>query len=1002
MSKKHDFSRTGKKSGNHFPAFPSHGLWLMLSTMKHGLFLPVCLLAIQLVAADQSPTNSLPGITKLTGTNVAGTNPLGTNLTVRTPAPAPDPLKSFQVKKGFRLETVAEQPEVADPVAMAFDENGRLFVLEMREREFGNGGKGLVRVLEDTYGDGVFDSSTIYADNIERPMSIICYAGGVFVGAAGEILFLKDTQGDGVADARRVVYTGFAAATNKLAGPVLFNGFAWGLDNRIHCTTPGHGGDIISASAPKPQSLVLSEGNFSFDPRTFQLAVESGSSQAGICFDDRGRRFVSNDGEPFQMVMYEERYAIRNPFEDLPGPLLNPGRGGAAETVYSIRQNKPKSNPAAGGIFTTFSGATIYRDSLFPVEDWGNAFAADASGGLVHHDKFRPHGVEMIADRPLDEQGNEFLACREYSFQPRQVVTGPEGALYIADQNSAPGHGHIYRVVPANFNQPNLPDLGKATPKQLVASLMAANSWYRDTAARLLYERQDKAAIAPLVTMLYDVKSVPLGRMEALHVLDGMHMLVEPHVLKSLGDPDDRVREHGVRSSERFISSAAGQVSEVLWGQLARLAADPSPQVRYQLAFTLGQVRHVGRMEALAEILRRDEADKWVQLAVLSSLNEGAGEMFGVLMSDANFRNHILGEAFLRELLLMIGTKNDPAEVASVLGYLRTMPESPWSFASLRFLGEGLQCARSSLAAVDSRGVLRALTDRALRLRSDPAASEALRAQAILFLNVSTFAETGVGLLNLLNAGSPQTFQSAALITLGRFPDDQVASTIVQFWPLMGPRSHHDALVVLSQRPEWTRIMLGAVENGTIQRVEFSPTEVQFLEVHPDRAIAQRALNLFGPYHPASRQPEVEQFLHAAQMAGVVAHGRTLFFERCAACHKLGGDGNVIGLDLAESAGRGREQLLSKIIDPNHVQNSKGANYLVQTSDGETLTGFIASQNTRSVTLCQANGAERVVPRFRIQSIRNLGISAMPEGLETGLKLQDMADLLEYVTAAGR
>ena len=148
---------------------------------------------------------------------------------------AKNALSTFQVRAGVRLELVAGEPLVVDPIAMCFDEDSRLFVVEMRDySERRDERLGRVRMLEDTDEDGRFDKSTIFAEGLPWPTALICYGGGLFVGSTPDILYFRDTNADGKADERKVVFTGFGEGVKRLNVQQLVNSFTWGLDNRIH------------------------------------------------------------------------------------------------------------------------------------------------------------------------------------------------------------------------------------------------------------------------------------------------------------------------------------------------------------------------------------------------------------------------------------------------------------------------------------------------------------------------------------------------------------------------------------------------------------------------------------------------------------------------------------------------------------------------------------------------------------------------------------------------
>ena len=931
--------------------------------------------------------------------------PTPTNTSPPKAIEQPEWLKNFQVERGFHLELVAAEPLLCNPIAMTFDENGRLFVLEVTNNSASAERKGRVRLLEDSGGNGVFDMSTVFADNLDDPTALACFSGGLFVGAEGRILFLKDTKNTGAADVRLEVFKSFGDAANGAGGDVTITGMAWGLDNRIHVATASRGGDVISSSSPV-QSIVLRHGSFAFDPRRYLLTDETGGGLSGICFDNRGRKFVCAPTNHLELVMYDARYSARNPFYEMPDAMLNLADNGPASLI------RQPGAPTRVSHFTTARGITIYRGNVFPPEYSGDAFVADAAAGVVHRDKLRPSGVEFVAARPADEPESEFLSSRDGSFHPTQVINGPDGALYITGLTrentasassgktnltvtNASGLGRIYRVVPANFKPPaqvktnsKSPtvlergarlQLGKEIGEHLVLLLRHPNAWQRETAARLLYERQDRATIAPLIRLLFDPQAPPLARMHALHVLDGQEFLLaghqtrallESHVAKALNDMDERVREHAVLLAEKFLTN--GTVSDELWEQLAARAGDASPQVRYQLALTLGQARHQGQAQVLADTLRADLNNRWMQMAVLSSVNESAAELFGLLSLDAGVRGADGDPEFLRQLLLVVGARNQKTEIGYVLNYLSAVPEPELAFRLGLALGNSVQLADGSLVAADANGVVNSLSARAINAALDSNAADGTRIQAL------------------------------RLLTLTSYVDATLAVGLMREWPYLTPDLRREAVAALLSRSDRTIALLLYVQDALVPAADFSAIQIRSLMVHPDPTVRQQANYLFGHSNGGQRQAVVNRFSPALQAAGRVEPGRQIFAARCAGCHQPVGRDNSEHLGLAEAARSGKEKLLIRILDPNREAHSEHSETLVQTRDGATLTGFIASQTGHSVTVCDANGGRWPVGNSNIQSQTSLGFSGMPEGLEAGLNQQDMADLLEYITANQR
>ncbi len=375
----------------------------------------------------------------------------------------------------------------------------------------------------------------------------------------------------------------------------------------------------------------------------------------------------------------------------------------------------------ASGYFTGATGITIYRGDAWPVDGQGLAIVGDACTNLVHRKRLEPNGLELIARR-IDAI-SEFVASRDIWFRPVQFANAPDGALYIADMYreviehplslppvikrhldlmSGRDRGRIYRVVPEGFTQRAMPRLGQATGEELVATLAHKNGWHRETAARLLYQRRDKNAVAAL-TKLAATSDLPEGRMHALYALAGQDALTSDVVLAALADSDPRVRVHAVRLAEAVARGTDNDVVPMR-EKLLQLARDEKdPQVAYQLLFSLGElVPDAARDKALAALARRDPADRWMRLALVSSLGSGVAGVFGDLVDDMDFRRSEAGQMLLATLAGQAGSAGRKEDVAAVLTAVESLPDADLALTAqlVRGLMEGAARQGASLEQI--------------------------------------------------------------------------------------------------------------------------------------------------------------------------------------------------------------------------------------------------------------------------------------------------------------
>ena len=936
----------------------------------------------------------------------------------RVPPTEPaDALKKFSVRPGFEVQLVAAEPDVIDPIALCFDEDGRMYVVEMRDySESREKRLGRIRRLEDLDGDGRFEKSTVFLENLAWPTAIFYTNGGVLVGATPDILFAKDTNGDGVADETKKLFTGFGATQEKLNVQGLFNNLIWGLDNRIHGCSGTNGGLVDSVLKPSTPLDVRGKG-FVINPRDWTMTTENGGGQYGLSFDHLGRLFTCSNSVHIETFMYDARYGGKNPHATLPDPRLCPAVDGPAAEVFRTSPEEPwrvirtrwrvaglvggpiEGGGRSAGYFTGATGVTIYKGDAFGNEYVGDAFTGDAGGNLVHHKRLRPgpDGIEPLAERPADEKTIEFLSSSDNWFRPVDFANAPDGSLLVCDMYretiehpwSIPpsikkylhletaNRGRIWRVAPKGFApRPRTPRLSEASSAGLVALLDHANGWHRETAARLLFERQDKSAFEDLVFVV--ATGTPLGTIHAMHAMDGLGLLRAEEIVVSLDHPDAAVREHALKLSEK-LPPARG-----VTGRFAALAEDPSPRVRYQLAWTLGVMATADRAQILARLAKRDGGSRWMRAAILNSLGDGAGEVFAQLASDPTPATQPL----LEQLAEMIGARHDEAEVNAVVAAIRT---SPKPFALARALADG--ASRGGADARVKQWLGGVLAD-AAKVAADATAKPADRAAAIPLLAYNDDADR---LLALLADRSPSV-QLAALAALDRADAAQLAPRVLANFVRYSPRVQSEAVTILLKRPARAKALLEAVRAKTVPPAALNSTQVALLHNHRDPAVKKLAKEVLAAL--SSRDAVVEQFRPATSMSGDAARGKLVYEKLCVSCHRADGAGHALGPDLVTVRNSGREKLLLSILDPNREVQPNFIGYLVETKDGSSVLGVLASDTPAAITIREAYGKETVIPRAAIRRMTSQGKSIMPEGLEQGLKAQDLADLMTFIESA--
>ncbi len=943
--------------------------------------------------------------------------------------------KSFRLPPGFRAELVASEPQVVDPVALAFDEAGRIYAVEMRDYPMGDGPPGRIKLLEDRDGDGYYESGSVFVDNLKLPNGVMRWRKGILVTAAPDILYFEDADGDGRADTRKVVLTGFATQNPQLR----LNGPQYGYDNWVYAAYTrltnsrryakefGDKGHAIRF--PDREDLApldINSRDVRFRPDEYKVEALAGFSQFGWGFNEVGDRFVVWNSDHVRHIPIDPSTLARNPNLTIPVPWETVSDHKAQSTVYPVTENPQHIHDSQVGQFTSSCGLSVYTGANLPPDFQNNSFTCEPVHNLVHRDILKPKGGTYVASRAYEK--SEFLASTDSWFRPVFTVTGPDGALYIADYyrhsvehpefvppemlkdldfQSKHQKGRIWRIVHESSRKRARPSLDRASDTQLVAALADPNHWYRINAQRLLVDRKTKGAIPALETMAKSGSA--LARIHAMWTLEGLGALQPGAIADSLSAPDPGVRRHGIRlTAPRLLN----------WGlrnRVLEMANDPDPQVRYEAALLIAGMPEEEAFPALVDIAKQDQADPWFQTVALSNARYRPMRWIRAVSGFAK-----PDPGFMHRAAALIGNRGDDTEVAVVLGVAPAPGTTGYRKQMMEGLAEGVAASSAvGLPHPKSRAGLIWLLMQPRNPISEPALRIAysLRLQGEGVKSLAEWAEAkaatesapledrafAVGIAGLarpvdrfLAPQQPAEVRMAAAAALARSSPEAAAPAFLEHWRSLTGPMREIGMSALMMTPATIGMMLDAVEKNRIQAWAIGQARIRTLQQHKDEAIRTRAAKLFED-SGADRQKVLTAYMPSVHKSGDAAKGKDVFARACADCHELDGVGKQVGPDLRGIVKRYKESLLASILLPSEAIEPGYEEYVVETKDGRTLTGLLAKDTPSSITLRRAKGEEDVVPRGQIKELRSGGTSPMPDGIEKDVSVDQMADLIAYL-----
>ena len=978
----------------------------------------------------------------------------GQHAPATTPALSPEEAqKKFTLPPGFEIRLFASEPEVVNPVAMTWDERGRLWVVELYEYPLGakpgEKGRDRIKILEDTDGDGRADKVTVFADGFSLATGILLGHGGVFLGQAPHLLFLQDTNAPAFAgigafqkaNKQTVLLTGFGLEDRH----ELLNGFTWGPDGQLYMT---HGvftrANVSSPDRPGEPAVRMDAAvaRYNVQTKKFEVYADGTSNPWGVDFDRAGNAFLS-------------ACVIDHMFHMAPGGIYV-RQGGqpmfpyAYQMLPSIVDHRHK--------MAAYAGIQVYLGDQWPAEHYGTIFCGNLHDNAVHQDTLTPNGSTFKSSFKQD-----FIRANDGWFMPVSQQVGPDGALWVMDwydkypcyQNARADpegvdreHGRIWRVVHTGNEKgkkvPSRPevnmDFGKLTSAQLVERLAHANVWHRKMAQRVLNDRRDNTVMGLLQKQVADGKTIE-SRLASLWTLHSSGYLNDDQLPKAAADKEPVIRAWAARLvGERQLGIAPDLAL------LRKLATDSEPIVRTAVATACRQLTS-GSLTVNTKPQREPNAPELAEiLAAVIAATPNANDLtlnhlvwmaaeplvakdpkfaFG-LLARANVRTAPLAGTLAFKTMRRVCDLQSPAQLDAALDFLGSLPATD---ALLPFALNGLVDGQKGKALKPAKPTEAALKPLLASPREDVARfarqlgalwgdAGAMQASLALVNDAKAplderlkAAQTARqlkndaardALLKAITPGNPEPLVLEAIAGLGQLGGASSEALFAQ-WKSFAPAARRAAAETLASRNNWASQLLSEIEQKRILASDIPAATIRTLtRSEADYGmLAKRATALFGRVRDANADKlkliaaKKDMILKTPGQPDLKA-GHEVAKKVCFTCHKLHGEGADIGPDLTGVGRSSLDALLANIIDPNQIIGAGYEMVEVTTKDDRSVSGRLVENTDTRVRLLSAGPKEDVVAKSDIARLRVSELSVMPEGLEQ-MPDGDFRNLIAYL-----
>jgi len=944
---------------------------------------------------------------------------------------------AMSVPEGFAVDLIAAEPGLHQPIALTTDHKGRLWVAEAHSypvRLPDGQGKDRILVLEDRDGDGSFETTTVFADDLNLVSGLAVGHGGVWIGAAPWLLFLPDHDDDLVPDGEaQILLDGWAWQDTHET----LNTFTWGPDGWLYgCHGVFTHSLVGKPGTPEDERTPLNAGLWRYHPtqQRFEVFAWGTSNPWGVDFDAQGQAFLTACVIPHLYHAVQGGRYLRQSGQHF-GDHIYADIDTIADHRHYLGDTPHAGNlrSASAGGGHAHCGAMIYQGTAFPERWRGALFMNNVHGNRVNVDLFEPSGSGYVG-----RHDDDFLLSNDSWFRGIALRQGPDGAVYLIDWYDERAchwndpevwdrsNGRLYRVRYGEHTpwQGNLRELKNA---ELVALHGQDDAWFVRQARLLLAERaarRDAAAsgdvfrIRSQLQAFFDIsvdQRPQLNTLWSLHATGGLDEDMQLHVLA--------LQDEFLRAWTIQLGAEDGRPSKKVakrWLQLAQ--EDPSPVVRRYLASALQRLTADDPLRfAMAEELSlhgEDEHDANIPLLLWYGIEplipvdvERALDLARatpLAQLERFIVQRVASETRHHELLATTLLRDDDSarvglwleqwsETLNLAGDVPMPPSWPALAAMLRAQADVAlrDVALWMAAAYGDPGA----TPELMTLLGDRDALMPRRQDALAAL-----ARTGdvAALTVLAEVLTEPELCGPALRAMARIDHPAVPGLIVSRYDSFDTAQRRDAIGTLATRRSGSRALLAAVEAGRIDRRDLSAFVLRQLTNHEDPdidAAIARAVGVVGEPSPdkdalvaAWKQTLTPERLAAADLP----HGRAVFARTCQQCHRLFDLGGSVGPEITGANRGDLDYLLRTILDPNAVIGLDYQATTVWTTDGRVLTGIVRDETSQGLSLVTENESI-VVPAGHIAERRLSEVSTMAEGLLTGLPPDDAADLIAYL-----